>query len=67
MISKPKRKMRVLKMANDHTEGLGLIDHCPTAGCGFRCCKKTGQVYGVILYPDELEGKSEENIKHLKV
>jgi hypothetical protein len=45
----------------------GLIDHCPSAGCGFRCCTKTARVSGVILYPEELKNVSDVEIKHLEL
>lgn len=43
----------------------GLIEHCPSAGCDFRCCKRTARVSGIILYPSELDNVPKNMIKHL--
>ena len=45
----------------------GLIEHCPTANCGFRCCTRTARVSGIILHPNELDDIPKEITKHLEI
>lgn len=45
----------------------GLIEHCPKAGCGFRCCTRTARVSGIILHPSELDNVPENMIEHLEL
>lgn len=45
----------------------GLIEHCPKAGCGFRCCNRTARVSGIILYPKELDNVPTDMVEHLEL
>ena len=45
----------------------GKMDACVTSGCGWRCCKRTGQTGGLAIFPGEFDHVPAERRAHLEV